>query len=87
MNLTIIVILGYLYFWGVIFMVVPTLIALFKTEKNYITGTGVAVHTNVVKTYKLLFKIMKLPSIKTFSVILVTFDVGVLRKMFKYYYK
>lgn len=50
---------------------VTTLIALFKTEKNYDTDEA-AVHPNILKTYKLLFRIVKLPSIKMLAIVLLT---------------
>lgn len=67
-------------------MAVTTLVAIFKTENDYVTDTGAAVQLSIVKTYELLFKIVKLPSIKMLVLILVTVDVGILHNMFMYFY-
>lgn len=52
------------------FIIVTTLVAMFKSENKKITEPDVDL--GVIKTYKLLFSIMKLPSIKMFAIILLT---------------
>lgn len=71
------IILEYFYFWGVIFLIATTLIALFKSEKKYLTEPDVDL--GIFKTYKALFSIMKLPSIKTFAIILLTVKVSFIK--------
>ncbi|XP_025411412.1 acetyl-coenzyme A transporter 1-like isoform X2 [Sipha flava] len=61
---------GYFYFWGLMFMIVTTLIAIFKSEKKNIAEPEVDL--GIFKTYKLLFSIMKLPNIKMLAIILFT---------------
>lgn len=67
------------------YMAVTTLVAIFKTENDYVTDTGTAVQLSIVKTYKLLFRIVKLPSIKMLVLIVLTIEVGVLHNMFMYF--
>ncbi|KAL4098375.1 hypothetical protein QTP88_023000 [Uroleucon formosanum] len=62
---------GYFYFWGIIYIVTTTLVAIFKYEKDYLSELD-AIDLNIAKTYMLLFSIMKLPSIKMFAIILLT---------------
>lgn len=72
----VICILGYFYVWAVIYIIVTTLVALFKHENNVLTETDTAVEFAIVKTYKLLLSIMQLPNIKKFAIILLTVKVG-----------
>lgn len=62
---------GYFYFWGIIYIVITTLVAIFKHEKDCLSELD-AVDLSIAKTYMLLFSIMKLPSIKMFAIILLT---------------
>lgn len=68
---------GYLYFWGAIFMVVTTLVAIFKHE-NSRSANPKFVHIKIVQTYKLLFRIMKLSNVKNLVIILFTIQVKVI---------
>jgi len=68
--------LGFFYFWGIIYIVITTLVAIFKYEKDYLTEFD-AINLSILKTYMLLFSIMKLPSIKMFTIILFTIKVSV----------
>lgn len=68
--------LGYFYFWGVLCMTVTTLVAVFKTEKDCVIDTDDAVYPSFFKTFKLLFRIIKLPSIKMLAIILLTVQVN-----------
>lgn len=67
---------GYFYFWGIIYIVITTLVAIFKYEKDYLTEFD-AINLGILKTYLLLFSIMKLPSIRMFTIILFTIKVSV----------
>ncbi|KAE9541831.1 hypothetical protein AGLY_003822 [Aphis glycines] len=62
---------GYFYFWGIIYIVITTLVAIFKYEKDYLTEFD-TINLGILKTYLLLFSIMKLPSIRMFTIILFT---------------
>jgi len=73
--LIIILCLGYFYFWGILYIVITTLVAIFKYENDYLTELDAA-DLSIVKTYMLLFSIMKLPSIKMFAIILLTIKVS-----------
>lgn len=59
------------------FIIVTTLVAMFKSENKKITEPDVDL--SVIKTYKLLFSIMKLPSIKMFAIILLTVKVSYIK--------
>lgn len=47
----------YMWFWGVIYIIVTVLIALFKTERKEYNQ-----NTSIVKTYRQMFFILSLPS-------------------------
>lgn len=70
-----VIILGYLYFWGVMFMIITTLVAIFKAEKNHLTKTD-SIHFSIVNTYKLLFDIIKLNNVRKLAIILLTIKVS-----------
>ncbi|XP_059477297.1 acetyl-coenzyme A transporter 1 isoform X2 [Neocloeon triangulifer] len=65
---------GFLYFWGIVFLVTTTLVGFFKSEKKrddeeeHDLGVG--------ESYQLLWTILKLPSIKTIICVLLTCRVG-----------
>lgn len=66
---------GFLYFWGYVFMISTTLVAIFKHEKKQ------SFHQedhdlNLYQTYRLLGDIMKLPSVKSLSIVLLTAKVN-----------
>lgn len=58
------------------FMVVTTLVAVFKSEKDYIPDPD-DIDLSITKTYKLLYRIIKLPNIRTFVFILLTIRVSI----------
>ncbi|KAI3354419.1 hypothetical protein L3Q82_018935 [Scortum barcoo] len=66
----------FLFFWGMVFLVSTTLVAILKKEH----GKGKRrVHEEtqgVMETYKLLFSIIKMPTVFTFCVLLLTAKVG-----------
>ncbi|CAF1157775.1 unnamed protein product [Rotaria sordida] len=66
---------GFLLFWGIIFIISTTLIALLKHEidENYDLHEP---HFSLIETYKILLKIFRLPSIQSIAVILLTAKIG-----------
>lgn len=61
---------GFLYFWGCVFIVMTTLIGIFKHENP---GNGPKnENMNVKKAYEMLWKTVKLPNIQLMMVILLT---------------
>lgn len=68
----------FLFFWGMVFLVSTTLVAIFKREN--VRGQGkrrVQEETQgVMETYKLLFSIIKMPTVFTFCSLLLTAKVG-----------
>jgi len=63
-------------------MAVMTLIAILKTEKDHVTDTSTEVRLTIVKTYKLLFRVISLPSIKMLTIILFTVNVCIAKNVF-----
>lgn len=64
-----------LYVWGIIFMFITTLIAIFKKEKDCSLEDD-HVKLNTFQNYRLLWDICKLPSIKIFAIALLTVKVN-----------
>ncbi|XP_035734293.1 acetyl-coenzyme A transporter 1-like [Vespa mandarinia] len=67
---------GFLYFWGWIFIITTTFIALLKGENKEKVGKDEELNTNIRHAYKLLWDIVKLPSIKTTILFLLTAKIG-----------
>lgn len=67
---------GFLYFWGWTFVIMTTLIALFKHEDSEKAHKDGEVNMDIKHAYKLLWDIVKLPSIKTTIVFLLTAKIG-----------
>lgn len=71
-------ILGFLYFWGIIFFITTTLVWFLKREKTGAldnetdSGDAVEQDLSIIETYKLLLKIFKLPVIRWTVVVLLT---------------
>lgn len=70
------IVLGFFYFWGVIYIIFTTLVAIFKSEKYYVPDPT-DVNLNIVKTYKLLFSMIQLPNIRILAIILLTIKVSI----------
>ncbi|XP_037533985.1 acetyl-coenzyme A transporter 1 [Nematolebias whitei] len=68
----------FLFFWGVVFLISTTLVAIFKRENGHGRGRrNVPEETQgVMETYKLLFSIVKMPTVFTFCVLLLTAKIG-----------
>ncbi|XP_068564613.1 acetyl-coenzyme A transporter 1 [Cebidichthys violaceus] len=68
----------FLFFWGIVFLVSTTLVAIMKKEINHGKGKE-RVHEEtqgVMETYKLLFSIIKMPTVFTFCSLLLTAKIG-----------
>jgi len=63
-------------------MVITTLVAIFKTEKDHVTNTSAEIQLSIVNTYKLLLRIMTLPSIKMLAIIVLSVNVGITKKCY-----
>ncbi|KAI1893886.1 hypothetical protein AGOR_G00128270 [Albula goreensis] len=68
----------FLYFWGIVFLVSTTLVAILKREndKQQAKRKSREEVQGVMETYKLLFSIIKLPSVFTFCSLLLTAKIG-----------
>ena len=71
---------GFMYFWSIVFLLTTTLVMLLKKEDNS--------HSNhheeskgVVSTYQLLWRIVRLPSVLQYVLILLTCKVSLLIKI------
>uniref|UniRef100_A0A023GL28 Putative acetyl-coa transporter n=1 Tax=Amblyomma triste TaxID=251400 RepID=A0A023GL28_AMBTT len=70
---------GFLYFWGIVFMLTTTLVALLKHERDASASDDTAdghPDLGVVKTYKMALRIFHLPCVQTLCVFLLTCKVG-----------
>lgn len=68
----------FLFFWGVVFLISTTLVAIMKSENKQGRGKK-RVHEEtqgVMETYKLLFSIIKMPTVFTFCILLLTAKMG-----------
>lgn len=64
----------FLFFWGIVFLVSTTLVAIIKKENN-LSGERRRVHEEtqgVMETYRLLLSIIKMPTVFTFCGLLLT---------------
>ncbi|XP_012730281.2 acetyl-coenzyme A transporter 1 [Fundulus heteroclitus] len=68
----------FLFFWGMMFLVSTTLVAIFKRENAPVRGRrNVPEETQgVMETYRLLFSIVKMPTVFTFCSLLLTAKIG-----------
>ncbi|NXC17900.1 ACATN protein, partial [Corythaeola cristata] len=64
----------FLFFWGGVFLITTTLVALFKKE-NELTPTKEETK-GITDTYRLLFSIIKMPAVLTFCLLILTGKVG-----------
>jgi len=60
-----------LYGWGILFILITTMIALFKKEKDN-TFEDDSEKIKVVQNYFLLWDILKLPSVRILAIVLIT---------------
>ncbi|XP_077257319.1 acetyl-coenzyme A transporter 1 isoform X2 [Temnothorax americanus] len=67
---------GFLYFWGWTFIVTTTFVALFKHEDKGRVSKGEELNMDIRHAYKLLWDIVKLPTIKTTIIFLLTAKIG-----------
>lgn len=69
---------GFLYFWGIVFMVTTTLVALLKHERDASVTDEDDGHPDlgIAQTYKMALRIFHLPSVRTFCIFLFTCKVG-----------
>ncbi|CAK6965187.1 acetyl-coenzyme A transporter 1 [Scomber scombrus] len=68
----------FLFFWGVVFLVSTTLVAIFKRENENNRGRRRVQEATkgVTETYSLLFSIIKMPTVLTFCTLLLTAKIG-----------
>ncbi|CAF1580397.1 unnamed protein product [Rotaria sp. Silwood1] len=66
---------GFLLFCGIIFIISTTLIALFKHEIDE-TYDSNEPHFGLIETYQVLIKVLRLPSVRSMAIILLTIKIG-----------
>ncbi|KAG6443728.1 acetyl-coenzyme A transporter 1 isoform X2 [Manduca sexta] len=69
---------SFLWFWGWVFIVTTTIIAIFKHENNDSNSRDDPVRgpSDIVKAYKQLYTIVKLPAVRTLAFVLFTAKLG-----------
>lgn len=70
---------GFLFFWGLVFLMSTTLVAIFKHEKSSVhhEQSDFDEHDlGIVETYKLLYKILRLPLVPVIIFVLLTCKIG-----------
>ncbi|KAK9401242.1 Acetyl-coenzyme A transporter 1-like [Crotalus adamanteus] len=65
----------FLFFWGAVFLITTTLVALLKKENTTITPSKEETK-GIMDTYKLLFSIIRMPAVLTFCALILTAKVG-----------
>lgn len=60
---------GFLYFWGIVFFITTTLVGIFKPEH---ADPDVDPEQGIVDTYKTLFRVICLPAVISYAIILLT---------------
>ncbi|VVC28212.1 Major facilitator superfamily domain,Acetyl-coenzyme A transporter 1 [Cinara cedri] len=66
---------SFLYFWSFSFMIITTLVGVFKREKTA-GSENEDVKINIFQSYRLLWEIIKLPSVGLLMMILLTMRIG-----------
>uniref|UniRef100_A0A8D1V9Y0 Solute carrier family 33 member 1 n=1 Tax=Sus scrofa TaxID=9823 RepID=A0A8D1V9Y0_PIG len=61
----------FLFFWGTVFLITTTLVALLKKENKEVL-VGKEETQGITDTYKLLFSIIKMPAVLTFCLLILT---------------
>ncbi|XP_057666812.1 acetyl-coenzyme A transporter 1 [Diorhabda carinulata] len=67
---------GFLYFWGIVFLVTTTLVALLKNEIDVPNADGTSHERDIKSAYLSLKNILKLKSVQTLVVVLLTCKIG-----------
>ena len=62
----------FLWFWGIVFLITTTLVFIFKKEKGSSNEDG---ELNILETYYVLWKIIKLPAVIKYVIVLLTVKV------------
>ena len=65
---------GFLLFWGIVFGVSTTLVALMKNETDESNDSDEP-HFGLIETYRVLLKVLRLPSVRSMALILLTIKV------------
>ncbi|VVC28211.1 Major facilitator superfamily domain,Acetyl-coenzyme A transporter 1 [Cinara cedri] len=71
----IVTIKGFLYFWSVTFILITTLLWIFKKEKD-IKLNDSAKKINIIQSYKIVWSILKKPSVRILVIILFTVKIS-----------
>ncbi|XP_048362248.1 acetyl-coenzyme A transporter 1 [Sphaerodactylus townsendi] len=65
----------FLFFWGAIFLITTTFVALLKKENREVSPSREETK-GIMDTYKLLFSIVRMPAVFTFCVLILTAKIG-----------
>lgn len=72
---------GFLLFWGIVFGISTTLVALLKNETDESNDSDEP-HFGLIETYRVLLKVLRLPAVRSMAVILLTIKVRLTRLIF-----
>ncbi|XP_066295927.1 acetyl-coenzyme A transporter 1-like [Branchiostoma lanceolatum] len=67
---------GFLYFWGIVFMVTTTVVWIFKRERAPRPSEVPDEQHGIVSTYLQLWDVVRLPAVKAYAIILLTHKIG-----------
>ncbi|XP_078617067.1 acetyl-coenzyme A transporter 1-like [Branchiostoma floridae x Branchiostoma japonicum] len=67
---------GFLYFWGIVFLVTTTLVWIFKREREPRPSEVPDDQRSIVSTYMHLWDVVRLPAVKAYIIILLTHKMG-----------
>lgn len=67
---------GFLYFWGIVFLITTTIVAIFKREKHPREEDHEETELNIMESYMLLWKIIKMKPVQILAVILLTVKIA-----------
>lgn len=66
-----------MFFWAIMYIISTTLVAIFKKDNSLgIVENEKEIDMNVTQSYKLLWEILKLKSVRNFAIILLTVKVS-----------
>ncbi|XP_078695620.1 acetyl-coenzyme A transporter 1-like [Branchiostoma floridae x Branchiostoma belcheri] len=67
---------GFLYFWGIVFLVTTTIVWIFKREREPRPSEVPDEQHGIVSTYLHLWDVVRLPAVKAYAIILLTHKIG-----------
>lgn len=66
---------GFLVFWGIVFAISTTIVALLKRETDETTDPNEP-HLGLIETYRVLLKVLRLPAVRSMAFVLLTIKIA-----------